>query len=280
MNRVKKFFRKKGSVRLLVGIIMTVLVIVYTLCSYRYTNAQINKMSFTDVSVAPGFLTGNMKHPLGTDNLGRDIMLRTMAGGRISLLIAALAVIGTAVLGSVLGVLSGYYGGVVDNIVGVLAEIKLTLPMMLIMVLFLSVLGPSIVTLTFVLAINEWVTIFRNVRAATLVEKKKEYVQSAKTMGASNARIIFRYILPNVLPTIIVLATLLISRVILSEASLSYLGVGLERPNASWGRMITDGQEFIQNAWWISTVPALIIAFFAIGVNLIGDGLRKLTKME
>ena len=203
------------------------------------------------------FLTGNMKHPLGTDNLGRDIMLRTMAGGRISLLIAALAVIGTAVLGSVLGVLSGYYGGVVDNIVGVLAEIKLTLPMMLIMVLFLSVLGPSIVTLTFVLAINEWVTIFRNVRAATLVEKKKEYVQSAKTMGASNARIIFRYILPNVLPTIIVLATLLISRVILSEASLSYLGVGLERPNASWGR-----------------------AFFAIGVNLIGDGLRKLTKME
>ena len=280
MNRVKKFFRKKGSVRLLVGIIMTVLVIVYTLCSYRYTNAQINKMSFTDVSVAPGFLTGNMKHPLGTDNLGRDIMLRTMAGGRISLLIAALAVIGTAVLGSVLGVLSGYYGGVVDNIVGVLAEIKLTLPMMLIMVLFLSVLGPSIVTLTFVLAINEWVTIFRNVRAATLVEKKKEYVQSAKTMGASNARIIFRYILPNVLPTIIVLATLLISRVILSEASLSYLGVGLERPNASWGRMINDGQEFIQNAWWISTVPALIIAFFAIGVNLIGDGLRKLTKME
>lgn len=280
MNNVKQFFRKKGSVRLLVGIIMTILVIVYTLCSYRYTNAQINKMSFTDVSVAPGILTGDMKHPLGTDNLGRDIMLRTMAGGRISLLIAALAVIGTAVLGSVLGVLSGYYGGVVDNIVGVLAEIKLTLPMMLIMVLFLSVLGPSIITLTFVLAINEWVTIFRNVRAATLVEKKKEYVQSAKTMGASNGRIIFRYILPNVLPTIIVLATLLISRVILSEASLSYLGVGLERPNASWGRMINDGQEFIQNAWWISTVPALIIAFFAIGVNLIGDGLRKLTKMD
>ena len=280
MNSVKQFFRKKGSVRLLVGIIMTVLVIVYTLCSFRYTNAQINKMSFTDVSVAPGILTGDMKHPLGTDNLGRDIMLRTMAGGRISLLIAALAVIGTAVLGSVLGVLSGYYGGVVDNIVGVLAEIKLTLPMMLIMVLFLSVLGPSIITLTFVLAINEWVTIFRNVRAATLVEKKKEYVQSAKTMGASNGRIIFRYILPNVLPTIIVLATLLISRVILSEASLSYLGVGLERPNASWGRMINDGQEFIQNAWWISTVPALIIAFFAIGVNLIGDGLRKLTKMD
>lgn len=280
MERIKKFFRKKGSARLMVGIVMTLLVIAYTLCSYKYTNSQINKMSFTDVSVQPGILSGDMKHPLGTDNLGRDIMLRTMAGGRISLLIAALAVLGTAALGSVLGVLSGYYGGLLDSIIGVLAEIKLTLPMMLIMVLFLSVLGPSIVTLTFVLAINEWVTIFRNVRAATLVEKKKEYVQSARTMGASDGRIIFRYILPNVLPTIIVLATLLISRVILSEASLSYLGVGLERPNASWGRMINDGQEFIQNAWWISTVPALIIAFFAIGVNLIGDGLRKLTKME
>ena len=259
---------------------MVLLVVIYTLCSYLYPDAQINQMNLMDSNSFPGILGGDMRYPLGTDNLGRDIMLRTMAGGRISLVIAALSVVGTAVLGSILGVISAYFGGIVDSVVGVLAEIKLTLPMMLLMVLFLSILGPSIFTMVFVLAINEWVTIFRNVRAATLVEKNKDYILSAKTMGASDARIIFRYILPNVLPSIIVLSTLLIASVVLSEASLSYLGVGIERPNASWGRMINDGQQYIQNAWWISTFPALIIAFLVIGVNLIGDGLRKLTKME
>lgn len=280
MKNIKRFVRKKGSVRTIIGTIMVLLVVIYTLCSFLYPDAQINQMNLMDTNSFPGILGGDMRYPLGTDNLGRDIMLRTMAGGRISLVIAALSVVGTAVLGSILGVISAYYGGIVDNIVGIFAEIKLTLPMMLLMVLFLSILGPSIFTMVFVLAINEWVTIFRNVRAATLVEKDKDYILSAKTMGASDARIIFRYILPNVLPSIIVLSTLLIASVVLSEASLSYLGVGIERPNASWGRMINDGQQYIQKAWWISTFPALIIAFLVIGVNLIGDGLRKLTKME
>jgi peptide/nickel transport system permease protein len=280
MEKFKKWTRKKGSIHLMIGCFMVMLVVIYTLCSYMYPTSTINQMNLIDTMSEPGIVGGNMKYPLGTDNLGRDIMLRTMAGGRISLVIAGLAVIGTAVLGSVLGVVTGYYGGFIDNFIGVMAEIKLTLPMMLLMVLFLSVLGPSILTMTFVLAINEWVTIYRNVRASTMVEKNKDYVLSAKTMGASDARIIFRYILPNVLPSIIVLSTLLIASVVLSEASLSYLGVGLERPSASWGRMINDGQEYVQKAWWISSFPALIIAFLVIGVNLIGDGLRKLTKME
>ena len=280
MKKFKKWTRKKGAVRLMIGSFMVLLVVLYTLCSYLYPDTAINQMNLADTMSTPGIVGGDMRYPLGTDNLGRDIMLRTMAGGRISLIIAALAVVGTAVLGSVLGVISGYYGGIIDNVVGVMAEIKLTLPMMLLMVLFLSVLGPSILTMTFVLAINEWVTIYRNVRASTMVEKNKDYILSAKTMGASDARIIFRYILPNVLPSIIVLSTLLIASVVLSEASLSYLGVGLERPSASWGRMINDGQQYVQDAWWISTFPALIIAFLVIGVNLIGDGLRKLTKME
>ena len=219
-------------------------------------------------------------HILGTDQLGRDMLSRIMVGGQLSLLIAFLAVLGSSVIGTIFGVISGYKEGVIDHVLGMVVEIQHSIPMLLIIVLILTLFGSSTTVLAIGLAISEWFTIFRQVRAKTLVQKNQDYILAAKVLGAKNSTILWRHLLPNVLPTTIVYTTLLIGTVILAEAGLSFLGLGVSRPFATWGRMVADGQASMDTNWWISTFPACFIAIFVIGVNLLGDGIRQVLRME
>ena len=276
MPRKIAWIRRRGAMRVFIGGLMASIVIILVLVSFVYTPFDPNATDLKARNVGP-----SMTHLFGTDQLGRDILSRVMAGGRVSLSIATMALVGTTVLGVVTGMLAGYYEGVSDAVFNMVAEIRQSMPMMLIMIVFLAVLGPSILTMGIILALAEWVTIFRTVRAKTIQEKKMDYVQAAVANGASNMRIIFKYIFPNVLPSVIVLAALMIGSVILSEASLSYLGIGVTRPYPAWGRMISDGQGYFSTGkWWVSTFPALAIALLVLGVNVMADGLRQMWKME
>ena len=270
------WIRRRGAKRVVIGAVMASIIILLVLTSFFYTPYDPNATDLKARMVSP-----SAKHLFGTDQLGRDILSRVMSGGRVSLSIATMALLGTTVLGVVTGMLAGYFEGAIDAVFNMIAEIRQSMPMMLIMIVFLAVFGSSILTMGIILALAEWVTIFRTVRAKTIQEKKMDYVQAAVANGASNTRIIFKYIFPNVLPSVIVLAALMIGSVILSEASLSYLGIGVTRPYPAWGRMISDGQGyFASGKWWVSTFPALAIAMLVLGVNVMADGLRQMWKME
>ncbi len=270
------WIQRRGAKQVLVGSILIGIMVLLSLISLIYTPYNPNASSLSERSLPPF----SENHMFGTDNLGRDMLSRVMKGGTVSLSIAALAIVGTTFIGAVLGLLSGYYGGWVDHLFNMIAEIQNSIPTMLLIILFLAVLGPSIISVAVVLAFADWVGIFRTVRSRTMVEKNKDYIAACRTMGASDARIIFRHLLPNVMTTIIVMSTLIIGTVIITEANLSYLGVGVARPNPSWGRMISDGESYIGTAPWISIVPAISVIISVIGINLAGDGLRKMSKME
>ncbi len=276
MPKKVAWIRRRGAKRVVIGAVLASLVIILVIISFFYTPYDPNATDLKARMVAP-----SAKHLFGTDQLGRDILSRVMAGGRVSMSIAAMALLGTTVLGVVTGMLAGYFEGASDAVFNMIAEIRQSMPMMLIMIVFLAVFGSSIVTMGIILALAEWVTIFRTVRAKTIQEKKMDYVQAAVANGAGNMRIIFKYIFPNVLPSVIVLAALMIGSVILSEASLSFLGIGVTRPYPAWGRMISDGQGYFSSGkWWVSTFPALAIAFLVLGLNVMADGLRQMWKME
>ncbi|WP_203072838.1 ABC transporter permease [Falsiroseomonas ponticola] len=213
-------------------------------------------------------------HPLGTDQLGRDILSRIIAGSRVTLMVAGAAVLLGGVLGTVLGLVSGYFGGWVDRILMRLVDIQLALPLMLLALMVVAALGPSLRNLVGVLALVSWVRYARIVRGQVLAVREREFVQSARAIGASHARIILRHILPNVLTPALVVATLELARVIVLEAGLSFLGLGIQPPDPSWGRMLADGRTYISSAWWIITFPGLALMLTVLAVNLLGDWLR------
>ena len=274
------WIKRRGSKKILIGAIMCGFIILVVIISLFYTPFDPNATDLYARSQAPSLLTGEGNHLLGTDQLGRDMLSRAMAGGQVSLSIALSALVGTTIIGVVAGLLSGFYGGALDAIFSITADIRNSMPTTLFMIVALSILGSSIPMLVFLMAIVEWVTIFRTVRARTIAEKNKEYVTAAYCAGSSNMHVIFKYIFPNVISEVIVLVTLLVSSIVLLEASLSFLGVGVTRPFPSWGRMISDGSDYISSAWWISTVPAIMIIIFVMGINFLGDGLQQKLKME
>ena len=271
------WIKRRGSVKIMVGAAMIALILSLVLLSLVWMPFDPNVTSLRTRNLAPSLTNG---HLLGTDQLGRDILSRIMAGGQISLAIAFLSLIGTSIIGTVAGLLSGYYGGAVDGIFSVSADIRNSMPTTIIIIVCLSVFGSNIIMMAVLLAFVEWVSIFRTVRARTIVEKNMDFVTAARCGGATDMHIIFRYILPNVLSEVIVLTTLLISTIIITEASLSYLGVGVARPYPSWGRMVSDGRDYFPDSWWVSTMPALSISILVLGINFLGDGLKQKLKME
>jgi len=217
---------------------------------------------------------GSGEHPLGTDRFGRDVLSRIIYGSRISLAVSLIAIFVAGTLGTMLGLISGYRGGLIDAALMRLTDIGLSLPIVLIAVVMVAVSEPSLRNVILVIALLLWPRFARQVRAETLAIKEQDFVALAVVAGRSSAWIIRRHIFPNVVPTLLVITTLQVGFVILLEGTLSFLGVGVPPPSPAWGLMIADGRGFLATAWWISLFPGLAMLLTVLAVNLMGDWLR------
>jgi peptide/nickel transport system permease protein len=232
--------------------------------------------SFGQRLKAPWGLGGTSARPLGADNLGRDIYARLLYGGRISLVLATSAVLLATGAGVLVGLLAGYLGGKLDDLVMRIADVQLTLPVIMLAIAIVAVVGTSPFALVGVLALSGWVLHARTVRANVLTIRQLEYVDAARALGASHRRIVFRHVLPNTLAPILVIVSSQFATMVLLESGLSFLGMGVQPPQPSWGGMLAEGRDYLSNAWWLATVPGLAISLVVLGANLLGDGLRDL----
>jgi peptide/nickel transport system permease protein len=214
-------------------------------------------------------------HLLGSDALGRDVLSRLLYGARISLLVGICAIVVGGTIGVVAGLVSGYFGGWIDDIIMRLGDIQLAFPFILLAIMFLVVLGPGVGNLILVLGIGQWVTYARIVRAQTLSLREKEFVEAARALGDSTPSIIFRTILPNIVAPLTVIASFNVAAVILSEAALSFLGLGVPPEVPTWGSMLAESREqLLANKWWLAVFPGLAIVVTVLSFNILGDWLR------
>jgi len=219
---------------------------------------------------------GSADHLLGTDQLGRDLLSRLVFGSRVTLEIGLSAVAVALLVGATAGLVAGYFGSWIDNALMRLADIQFAFPSILLAIAVIGVLGIGLGNLVIVLALTGWVQYARVMRAQVLSLREKEYVEAARALGARAARIMVRHILPNTLSALVVLATLQFAQVIITEAALSFLGLGVPLNTPSWGGMLNDGQSYMGSAWWVATFPGLAISLTVLAVNLMGDWLGDL----
>lgn len=252
----------------LIMIILIILCAVFAnvICRYNpYTQ------SLKDRLLAPSFA-----HPLGTDELGRDTLTRIIFGARISLTIGLIPTLISMFIGTILGLVAGYFGGKIDFIIMRFADIMLAFPSLLLAMVVMYTMGGGLINIFIALSLVNWASTSRVVRSETLSLSKKEYVEAAKSMGVGNAAIIFRHILPNCIPTLVVLFTLSIPSAILSESSLSFLGVGAQPPTASWGLMVVSAKKYLFTQPVMVLAPAIAIMTVVLAFNFLGDGLRDI----
>jgi len=231
--------------------------------------------SLSDRLTPPAWQTGGTwDHILGTDKLGRDIFSRIIYGARVSLTVSLIAIFVGGIIGTSLGLISGYFGGKTDAVIMRLVDISLSLPTILLALVLVAAAGPSFGTVITVLIVLLWARYARLTRGETLAVKERDFIARARVAGASHTRIMVKYLFPNVVNSLIVLATLQVGYVILLESALSFLGAGLPRNEPAWGVMVADGRELIVTAWWVSMFPGLAIMLTVLSLNLIGDWLR------
>jgi peptide/nickel transport system permease protein len=227
-------------------------------------------------NLAQGLSNPSTAHWMGQDKLGRDIFSRILYGARVSVMVGGITVLVSATLGILLGSLAGYFGGVIDEIIMRLVDILLAFPGILLAIAIMSVLGPSLANVILALCLIGWVGYARLVRGEVMSLRKREYITAAQAQGIGSNRIIFRHILPNILSPVIVQATFGLAGAIIAEAGLSFLGLGTQPPNPSWGAMLNEGRQFILVASHISIFPGIAIMITVLGLNFLGDGLRDI----
>lgn len=222
---------------------------------------------------SPG--AGDLTYWLGSDQLGRDVFSRLLYGARVSLLVGVAAIVVGGAIGTIAGLVSGYYGGWIDDVIMRLGDIQLAFPFILLAIMFLVVLGPGLMNIILVLGIGQWITYARIVRAQTLSLREKEYVEAARAMGDSTFSILFKTILPNIIAPLTVIASFNVAGVILSEAALSFLGLGVPPEVPTWGSMLSESRDhLLSNKWWMAVFPGLAIVLTVLAFNIIGDWLR------
>ncbi len=228
----------------------------------------------SDRHIPPMLFGGTSDHILGTDGLGRDILSRIVHGARISVAVAVVALSVGGVIGTLLGVVSGYAGGWVDEVIMRIVDIKFAVPLILFALALAVILGPSFGLLLGLLSFLIWGHFARQVRAEVLVIVTMDYVAAARSCGASPVRIMYRHIFPGVISIVVVVGTLQVGAVVLAEASLSFLGAGVPSPTPAWGSMVAEGRLYIDTAWWVSLIPGVVIGLLVTAVTLLGDWLR------
>jgi peptide/nickel transport system permease protein len=225
----------------------------------------------------PGFWEGqaeDLRHPLGTDFLGRDLLSRTIHAARLTLLISGSAVAVATALGLLLGLAAGYYRSWVDETISWLIDVQLAFPVIALAVAIVAIAGGGLATLVAVLAFTSWSTMARVVRAQALSARTEPYVEAARALGVPTPALLARHVLPNVLSPLLAVATYELSRLVLTESALSFLGLGVSPPAVTWGGMIGDGRTYLYDAWWTAAVPGAMIAVLVFAFNFVGDGLR------
>jgi peptide/nickel transport system permease protein len=276
-SRFKKtltFLKKNPSGML--GMVLVLLTVACALFSSVIAPMDPGEASLTSRLAPPSWAdeAGESTYFLGADQLGRDLFSRIIAGAKISLMVGFFGVVISMVIGTLLGLISGYFGKWLDDVIMRIADIQLAFPFILFAIIIMSVLGTGIWKIVLILGLTYWVGFARLIRGQVISVKELEYVQAAKAVGGTNFTIIRKHIFPNVLSSILVLGTLYIAEFILLEASLTFLGLGVDPTIPSWGGMLADSRNYISTAWWTATFPGLAIMLTVLGFNLLGDWLR------
>lgn len=262
-------FRPRHPAKLVVGAALLSAIVIFVICAPLvgdHVSGDLNNR------LAPPLTPG---HVLGTDQLGRDFAARIAWGGQTSLTIGLLVVLVSATVGTTLGVLAGYFGGVFDKIVSRVIDAQLSLPLLVFLLMILAVIGPSRPAIVLALSIAQWPEVARLARALSMVVRKRQFIEAAIVGGASSAVILLRHVLPHVRGAVTVLLLVSMAQAILLESALSYLGVGVQRPSPTWGRLLADGQLLMTTSWWLVVLPGVAIAMLVLGANLIADSVRK-----
>lgn len=267
----KIFSKKSGGALFISGAVIVIFFILVACFAPLIATHEPSATNLSAVLKAPSAV-----NLFGTDELGRDVFSRVVYGTRISIFVGFIAVGISSLIGVILGLIAGYYGGIIDSIIMRFTDMMLSFPTFFLILAIIAFLNPSIINVMVVIGITGWMGVARLVRAEVMSVKKREYISAAVIQGLSVSKIMFKHILPNVLSPVIVTATLGIAGAILLESSLSFLGLGVQPPVASWGNILTDGKNNITNAWWLSLFPGLAIVITAIGYNLLGEGLRDI----
>tara|TARA_B100000586_G_scaffold106607_1_gene76429 strand:- start:788 stop:1684 length:897 start_codon:yes stop_codon:yes gene_type:complete len=255
------------------------IIVVFVLCAILanlITTQDVYSVQLPNRLIPPFWLEGgSLNHLLGTDPLGRDILTRIIFGARVSVIIAITALTIGGGFGTLVGLTAGFYGGKIDTILMRFADITLAFPLILFAILLVMVLGPSMMNVIIAISLVLWARYARVIRGEVLGLMQRDFIARAKVSGASDWRIMMRHLLPNVMPTLIVLLTLQVGWVIIVEASLSFLGAGIPPPTPAWGSMLADGREYVSTAWWVTTAPGVAIMLVVLAFNLAGDWLRE-----
>lgn len=254
----------------IVGVVLLVAILAPWLTPHGYADQDLIKSL-----QPPAWRSGDWSYPLGADRLGRDLLSRLMFGARVSMAVALLSVLLGGSLGTALGLAAGYFGGWTDRVIGRLIDIQLSFPAVFIAIAIMAALGQSLPKLIIVLAFVTWVQYARIARANTLSVREREFVQAARAVGAGEGRVLLRHVLPSILPPLLVVGAVNMSNVILAEAALSYLGLGVQPPTPAWGSMVSEGRSVQSIAWWNTVFPGMAIALLVIGANLLSDGLQR-----
>ncbi len=269
---LRALLRRRGA---LVGVLIALAVALVALAAPLLAPADPNDGEIFQRLQPPAWLSHKSVGGLmGTDQLGRDVLSRVIHGSRVSLLVGSVSVLLAGSLGLALGLVAGYAGRHLDNIIMRITDVQMAFPFILLALAIIAILGQGIVNMIVVFAVTDWTVFARTIRGSVLSIREKDYVEAARALGCSHARILVHHILPGVVSPLIVLASFEMAKIIIYEASLSFLGLGVPQAIPSWGQMLADGREYIQTAWWISTFPGLPLMITVLGINFIGDGLR------